>query len=115
MISRPQDIAAAKAAEEAAAKAAAEAAAAAKAAVEAAAAKKTEEAEKPRRRNPLPPRGLAHAAPPPRSRCCLRLPKATVPALPMVGTIAATVASRAVPRNRPRRRFVLFLAPTPRP
>lgn len=54
MISRPQDIAAAKAAEEAAAKAAAEAAAAAaKAAAEAAAAaKKTEEAEKPRKAQP---------------------------------------------------------------
>ena len=54
VISRPQDIAAAKAAEEAAAKAAAEAAAAAaKAAAEAAAAaKKTEEAEKPRKAQP---------------------------------------------------------------
>ena len=55
VISRPQDIAAAKAAEEAAAKAAAEAAAAAaKAAAEAAAAaaKKAEEAEKPRKAQP---------------------------------------------------------------
>lgn len=49
VISRPQDIAAAKAAEEAAAKAAAEAAAAA---AKAAAAKKTEEAEKPRKAQP---------------------------------------------------------------
>lgn len=115
VISRPQDIAAAKAAEEAAAKAAAEAAAAAaKAAAEAAAAaKKTEEAESPARRNPPPPRGPKA---PPRLRCCLRSPKATVPALPMARTtIAATVASRAVPRNRPRRRSVLFPAPTPRP
>ena len=67
--------------------------------------------------------GLREAAPvakvisrPPRLRCCLRAPKATVPALPMARTtIAATVASRAVPRNRPRRRSVLFPAPTPRP
>ena len=75
--------------------------------------RKLKKPKSPARRNPPPPRGPKA---PPRLRCCLRSPKATVPALPMARTtIAATVASRAVPRNRPRRRSVLFPAPTPRP
>ena len=75
--------------------------------------RKLKKPKSPARRNPPPPRGPKA---PPRLRCCLRSPKATVPALPMARTtIAATVASRAVPRNRPRRRSVLFPAPTPQP
>lgn len=115
VISRPQDIAARKAAEEAAAKAAAEAAAAARRLPPKPLPpqRKLKKPKSPARRNPPPPRGPKA---PPRRRCCLRSPKATVPALPMARTtIAATVASRAVPRNRPRRRSVLFPAPTPRP